>query len=221
MKPYYQDDAVTIYHGDCREILPTLDDIGVIVTDPLYGLGTLPPSGGRKAGTMGTELKDLAWDKDVVDWLGLWGGPCAVFCGGQRVAELVSSMSPDGMLIYVKSNPSPFESSFEPCFTRGFAGRPAHFTAYNAANGQKHPTQKPLDLMRWIVGRSPDGTILDPFMGSGTTLVAAKRLGRRAIGIELEEKYCEIAARRCGDMSRVDADDEPLLAMMQGGEPCE
>ena len=60
-----------------------------------------------------------------------------------------------------------------------------------------HPTPKPLNVIRWVVSRLPDGTVLDPFMGSGTTLVAAKSLGRRAIGIEIEERYCEIAANRC------------------------
>ncbi len=62
---------------------------------------------------------------------------------------------------------------------------------------RKHPTQKPLALMRWVIERCPPGTILDPFMGSGTTLVAAKSLGRKSIGIEIEERYCEIAAQRC------------------------
>jgi site-specific DNA-methyltransferase (adenine-specific) len=84
----------------------------------------------------------------------------------------------------------------QPCLTRGFKGHARHFTAYNAANGQEHPTQKPLDLMQWIVGRAPAGVVADPFAGSGSTLVAAWKLQRQAIGIEIEERYCEIAAKR-------------------------
>ena len=69
-------------------------------------------------------------------------------------------------------------------------------TAYNAFNGQEHPTQKPLEIMEWIVGIAPPGTVLDPYAGSGTTLVAAKSLNRKAIGVECVERYCEVAANR-------------------------
>ena len=195
MTPYYQDDAVTIWHGDCREILPTTE-ADVVITDPPYGHGATPRRGGAKAGTIGGDAVDLPWDTLDLSWVRLWDGPAAVFCAARFAAVVGAAMSADGMLVYVKSNPSPIGSSFEPCFTRGFGGHARHFTAYNAANGQRHPTQKPDDLMRWIVGRAPDGIVLDPFMGSGTTLRAAKDLGRKAVGIELEERYCEIAAKR-------------------------
>jgi site-specific DNA-methyltransferase (adenine-specific) len=195
MTPYYQDDLVTIYHGDCREWMPEAD---VIVTDPPYGTGTAP-RGGERAGTI--DLSSAEWPEwDIWDtsWAAGWSGPMAVFCGIRRVYELGAAIGGDGLLIYVKSNPSPFGSSYEPCVTRGFnRPLPQHFTAYNAFNGQEHPTQKPIEVMRWIVGVAPVGVVLDPFMGSGTTLRAAKDLNRRAIGIEIEERYCEIAATRC------------------------
>ncbi len=101
------------------------------------------------------------------------------------------------MLVYVKSNPNPLGSSYEPCLTRGFASHaPQHIVAYNAFNGQVHPTQKPIEVMVFVLLHAPLGIVLDPFMGSGTTLVAAKRVGRGAVGVELEERYCEIAAKR-------------------------
>lgn len=106
-------------------------------------------------------------------------------------------MRSDGLLVYVKSNPSPFGTSIEACVTRGFGRRaPQHIEAYNAFNGQVHPTQKPLEVMEFVCRRAPSGTILDPFMGSGTTGVACVKLGRKFIGIEIERKYFDIACAR-------------------------
>lgn len=195
--PYYRDEQAEIYHANCREILPALT-ADVLVTDPPYGTGCAP-RGGRKAGTIdvGSGFTE-SWDQFDPSWLSLWAGPAAVFSGIRFVFRLAAAMDADGLLIYAKSNPNPLGSSYEPCATRGFAaarGR-QHLVAYNAFNGQTHPTQKPLEVMQWIVGLAPTGVVVDPFMGSGTTLVAAKNLGRRAIGIELEERYCEIAATR-------------------------
>lgn len=197
MEPYYSDDLVTIYHGDCRDLLPSIE-ADVIVTDPPYGTGCAP-RGGKQAGTIDLASAEWpTWDVWDASWAGSWPGPIAAFCGIRRTYEFAQAIQADGLLIYAKSNPSPFGSSFEPCVTRGFRRpTPQHFTAYNAFNGQEHPTQKPLEVMQWIVRCAPPGTILDPFMGSGTTLVAAKSLNRHAIGIEIEERYCEMAANRC------------------------
>ncbi len=123
MTPYYQDDLVTIYHGDCREWMPEAD---VIVTDPPYGMGYR--HGSRKGGPMGFDL---------------------------------------------------------------------HRTGREQIDGRLHVNQKPVALMAWVLGFVPAGTVLDPFAGSGSTLIAAKELGRKSIGIEIEERYCEIAAQRC------------------------
>ena len=196
-EPYYQDDHVTLFHADCRDVLP-LVEADVMVTDPPYGTGCAP-RGGARAGTIDTASAIApAWDQFDVEWLKLWKGPAAVFVGIGRVFELADAMSADGLLIYVKSNPNPFGSSYEPCLTRGFGwvrGR-QHFVAYNAVNGQQHPTQKPIDLMRWVAEVTPPGVIVDPFAGSGSTLRAAKDLGRTAIGIEVDERYCKVAAAR-------------------------
>lgn len=195
MKPYYEHAGITIYHGDCREILPTLT-ADVVVTDPPYGHGGLPPRGGSKAGTLGVACVPLPWDIADDSWIDLWGGPAAVFMSAARCFAVARKLSADGLLVYVKTNPHPNGSSFEPCLTRGFGVGARHVAAYNAENGQQHPTQKPLNVMLFVVGRAPDGIVLDPFCGSGSTLIAAKSLGRRAIGIEIEERYCEIAANR-------------------------
>ena len=201
MKPYYERDGITIYHGDCLEILPTIK-ADVVVTDPPYGHGSTPKRGGSRQGTLdySTGSGDVVLSWDIADdrWLALWGWdrPAAVFMSAARCFEVAEKMKANGLLIYVKTNPHPKGSSFEPCLTRGFGVGARHVEAYNAENGQVHPTQKPIGVMRFVVGRAPQGVIVDPFMGSGTTLRAAKDLGRKAIGIEIEERYCEIAAKR-------------------------
>ena len=213
MNPYYSHGGITIYHGDCREILPTLA-ADVVVTDPPYGHGGLPPRGGVKEGTLDYNSVDsgvvaLPWDVADDSWIDLWNGPMAVFMSAARCFTVAQKMAADGLLIYAKTNPHPNGSSFEPCLTRSFGVGARHISSYNAANGQQHPTQKPLDVMLFVVGRAPTGIVIDPFCGSGTTLVAAKNLGRRAIGIEIEERYCEIAAKRLSqevlDLSPPDA----------------
>ena len=192
-------DGQTIIHGDCREVLPELS-FDVVVTDPPYGLSRLAPRGGVAQGTMDYKShQSPSWDVWDPSWIeSVEGKVVASFCPAGKLAEFSLAMGSDGLLIYVKSNPSPFGSSFESCVTRG-VGRPEpqHVVAYNAANGQEHPSQKPLEVMRFVLKAVSFGlSILDPFMGSGTTLVAAKQLGRRATGIEIEERYCEVAAKR-------------------------
>lgn len=197
LKPYYEHAGITIYHGDCREIIPGLS-FDVVVTDPPYGHGGTPPRGGNKPGTLDYLAGGVVLSWDVADdsWMRLTDCPAAVFTSAARCFRTAAALGADGLLIYAKTNPHPNGSSFEPCVTRGFGVGARHVEAYNAENGLEHPTQKPLAVMLFIVRRAPDGIILDPFMGSGTTLVAAKNLGRKAIGIEIEERYCEIAARR-------------------------
>jgi hypothetical protein len=189
----------TLYCGDCREILPTLGRVDAVVTDPPYGTGCAP-RGGKTAGSISFDgVPDLPWDRLDVSWIELVSQYTAIaaFCHPATAPTLGSKMQSDGLLIYVKSNPSPFGTSIEACVTRGFGRRsPQHIEAYNAFNGQVHPTQKPLEVMEFVCRRAPAGLVLDPFMGSGTTGVACAKLGRKFIGIEIEPKYFDIACRR-------------------------
>jgi site-specific DNA-methyltransferase (adenine-specific) len=195
VKPYYEDAACTIYHGDCREVLPLLGPVDVVIADPPYGHGDRW-SGGTWAAN---PIYDLAfdWDSKPIDAdllaLVVASAPVAIVWGGNYY-----SLPPSRCwLSWVKTSQMETMADFELAWTN--LDRPAkQFRESRNPDGKReHPTQKPETLMRWCLGFCPaQGTILDPFVGSGTTLVAAKRLGRKAIGIELEEKYCEIAAKR-------------------------
>jgi len=195
----------TLYLGDCLDILPTLDRVDAVVTDPPYGTGCAP-RGGEKAGTLdlgGTPT--LSWDTLNTDWMRFI--PCdvalAVFCHPATAPVIGAAMVSDGMLLYVKSNPSPLGTSVEACVTRGVNRKsPQHIEAYNAFNGQKHPTQKPLKVMEFVIRRVTAHTIIDPFMGSGTTGVACAKMGRSFIGIELDPDYFDIACQRIDDAYR-------------------
>ena len=199
MTPYYEHAGQTIYHGDCREILPGLPKCDLLLTDPPYGIGRdgKPPSTSSHGGHKGYEF--MGWDNEppsiatfeqIRGWATdgvIWGanyfpplppGPgWLVWDKGQRLDQA------DGELAW-SSRRAPLRI----------------FTLNRVAlmgDGAVHPTQKPLALFKWCIALFPNAqTILDPFMGSGTTLVAAKNLGRKAIGIEIEERYCEIAAKR-------------------------
>ena len=188
MTPYYSDDLVTIYHGDCREWMPEAD---VIMTDPPYGIGWAD------------------WDHERPDIASIIGSRPALVWGGNYYADQLPVS--ESWFIWVKRPVVGFDNDPRTYATvemawSDFGGKPRirnHVWDGGKRAGDSsnrkflHPTQKPLEIMRWCVSESPKGTILDPFMGSGTTLRAAKDLGRRAIGIEIEERYCEIAAQRC------------------------
>ena len=193
-----------LYLGDCRDVLPTLEKVDAVVTDPPYGTGCAP-RGGRTAGTINFEsVPALPWDRFSLDWIPLIkSSPAAIFCHYKMHRALAEALDTDCIFVYVKTNPSPFGSSFELCIARDFNRKsPQHIASYNAFSGQEHPTQKPIDVMEFICDRAPHGIILDPFMGSGTTGVACVRLGRRFIGIEIEERYYSIACRRIEDAYR-------------------
>ena len=198
--PYYQDDHVTPYHGDCREITEWLNG-DVMVTDPPYGIGWTPPGRGIGNGDHGAPI---AGDGDTVardDALHLWGER-PWLCFASLRAEL-----PPG-LVGVRR---PWRNNWEPIFVGGkwpdqtpridavvrtFEAAATGYSGYVARAG--HPHAKPVDVLTQLISACPPGVIVDPFAGSGSTLRAAKDLGRQAIGVELEERYCEIAAKRLG-----------------------
>ena len=198
--PYYEDEWVKLYHGDALEI-PEWLDADVLVTDPPYGLGDMM-TGGPRWGTLWSEdgspgAKPKKWDQSTPDWLPalveqfdnaiIWGGnyfPLPPMRGWLIWDKIVRNFTSGHCEMAWTTLDQP---------VRAFSF--AH--AQLASEGKLHPTQKPVSLMRWSIGFTPDGaSIADPFAGSGTTLVAAKALGRRAVGVELDERYCEIAARR-------------------------
>lgn len=201
MRPYYQDEAVTIYHGDCREIMPSVS-ADVIVTDPPYGCSATTGRGGvydsfEITGDGDTSMRDWA--------IRLAASVPMVMFGSPRVARPECK----AVLIWAKGEHTgmgdlsfPWKPDYEEIyiFGEGFSGpRTSSVLEFYADTSSRraHPTEKPEGLMRALIAKCPAGTVLDPFMGSGTTLEASKRLGRLSIGIEIEERYCEIAAKRC------------------------
>lgn len=206
--PYYADESVTLYLGDCREITDWLK-ADVLVTDPPYGL----PGGRHSWHKRGIEQvhADATWDDLVLRdaALTLWGDrPRAIF-GSPKMQEHAPAHRGAPLIWDKGASPGmgdhtwPFGTSYEVIWINGdgWAGsrrssviKSVHLPT--AARAVGHPTPKPVGLMETLIAYAPPGVIADPFAGSGSTLVAAKQLGRKAIGVELDEAYCEIAARR-------------------------
>ncbi len=189
MKPYYQDKWVTIYHGDCREILPSLPKVDLVLTDPPYGHGKR-----LNGGTWGNHE---SWDNQTSEIVpSLVAKTPSIVWGGQFYQLPINR----GWLIWYKRDAATSMSDAELAWTNLNMNTLLFDYPIAAVNAERvgHPTQKPVALFCWCLQFLRDAqTILDPFLGSGTTCVAAKKLNRTSIGIEIEEKYCEIAARRC------------------------
>lgn len=203
MKPYYQDDAVTIYHGDCAEVLPQLDRVDLVLTDPPYGIGKWNHTGGNSL--RAHEVAEInEWDSapsgDLLRAVVAHGDHAVVWGGNYFAAELGSFRSP---LIWDKAIRGMHFADGELAWTSFDYGSLRILGCSIASSEVKgkrlHPTQKPVAVMAWSIQqvRPFPQTILDPFMGAGATLVAAKSLGCKAIGIEVKERYCEMAASRC------------------------
>jgi site-specific DNA-methyltransferase (adenine-specific) len=240
MKPYYEKDGITIYHADCRDILPSLPKVDLVLTDPPYGhnnnngdlisrweaaLGKgdyVPERDNRPIANDGIEANELIqWFFKEVARLLKPGGCCCCCCGGggpdpqfARWSLWLDQYIPFKMCVVWDKGPLGmgwhYRRDWECVLVAQQPGAACKWYGGNEISNvirgipriipqaDDHPTLKPLKLMsKFIQWHTEQGDlVLDPFMGSGTTLRAAKNLGRRAIGIEIEEKYCEIAAKR-------------------------
>jgi site-specific DNA-methyltransferase (adenine-specific) len=214
MKPYYEDDLVTLYHGDCREVTEWVD-AEVLVTDPPYGYN-VKLNGSRRGDARGGfspwANSTIANDHDLTardEVLKLWGEfrPALVF-GSWKMPKPNGTHTvlvwDKGPAVGMGDLSVPWRPNWEEVYVigRGFSGHrgtsvlSGHMVVSWASKGREHPNMKPSSLLEALLVKCPAGQVADPFAGSGSTLVAAKHLGRRAIGVELEERYCEIAAKR-------------------------
>lgn len=183
--------------GNCLEIMPTLGKVDAVVTDPPYGIGE---DGGRFRGRKGQNIRVLpkgGWDKETP--------PEAIFklilsCSDEQIiwgGNYFSDKLPPskGWLYWQKLMGGDFSDGELAWTSRNKALR--EYTKCPKGQGALHPTQKPVEVMKWCLDFLPDAdTVLDPYMGSGTTGVACVKLGRKFIGIEIDESYFEIACRR-------------------------
>lgn len=187
----------TLYLGDCRDILPTLGRVDAVVTDPPYGVS-------MKRGD--SKNKDRLAGDNTPPFVGDFAQWPAVIWGGNNFCDQLPRSA--GWLVWFKYFPDcARHSQAELAWSNVVNTVRHHAEAYHgfmrAKDGWLHPTQKPVQLMRWCIAFVPEAkTILDPFMGSGTTGVAALKEGRRFIGIEIEAKYFEIACRRIDEAQR-------------------
>jgi DNA modification methylase len=206
IKPYYEHAGITIYHDDCFEIMPELPQVDLVLTDPPYGINLQTDFYKRKMDKLAknrdyaqVQGDDKPFDPKPILSLQV---PTLLF-GANYFADKLPPSS--GWIVWDKKRPPQLDqSTCELAWTNFIKGvRIFRFMWHGMIReGRKekrtHPTQKPVELFKWILMHrwTPSGTVLDPFMGSGTTLVAAKELGRKAIGIEIEEKYVKIAIKR-------------------------
>lgn len=206
--PYYQDDHVTLYLGDCLELADLWTGADVLVTDPPYGMAYESNRNRDKrnvkvgrpiTGDTTTAARDVA--------LALWGDRPALVFGKwtqPRPAGTKARLIWDKRVQGTGDLSIPWGPADEEVYVlgTGFIGKRTtnivrvQMLMSGDLDRPDHPTPKPVPLMEALIAKCPPGVVADPFAGSGSTLVAAKALGRRAIGVELEERYCEIAAKR-------------------------
>jgi site-specific DNA-methyltransferase (adenine-specific) len=191
--PYYQDDSVLIFNADCREIVPHMPIAHLLLTDPPYGLGKK-----LHGGTWGKRVGEaIEWDKLIEDFSPFFSASnCQIIWGGNYYPFPITRC----WLVWIKRDAVTTSASLELAWTSFDAPSKFFDKTIASTNSERngHPTLKPCDLIRWCINMAGDEiqTILDPFAGSGTTGRAAKDLGKKAVLIEREERYCKIAAKR-------------------------
>lgn len=197
---FYEEPGITLYCGDCREVLPLLDEPdALLIADPPYGVNV-------QRGDGRASERVIRGDHIPFRHFDLWPyrvdrDPMVLF-GANAYADSLPAST--GWIIWDKTFPDCAEQSqAELAWTNFVRGIRIHREAYHGfmrkPDGWHHPAQKPVRLFTWILGlrwTPQGGPVLDPYSGSGTILIAAKDLGRQAIGIEIEPKYCEIAVKR-------------------------
>ena len=223
MKPYYDHDGITIYHGDCREVLADLPDeaADLMLTDPPYGMAfggfrgveqNVRADGARQGIRLVRQAMFEARHVLALD------AHLYMFCHWESWPDFYDALSPSiplkSALIWHKARGGmgdvqmEYARDYEVVLFGAHGRRPLEgkrdgavltgFPPMGSIKTRNHPTEKPLGLLSFLTGKScpAGGTVLDPFMGGGSALHAAKNMGRRAIGIEIDEGYCEAAAER-------------------------
>jgi modification methylase len=236
VRPYYEDDHVTIYHGDSREVLPSVPDFDLVLTSPPYNLSRdRKPSGSgsrfralengyRSHGDDLPHAEYVEWQRDLLramwdrlpDDGAIYYQHKPLISRGERAHELLTPFDlipPETIIRQIITwdrgagfirRPTYYVPRFEWIILLAREGfritMPADWDLWHVSHehGGEHPAPFPLALASRVMATTHPGVWLDPFMGSGTTLRAAKDAGRKAIGIEIDEAYCEIAAKRMG-----------------------
>lgn len=210
MKPYYEDSLVTLWHGDCRELLPVVAPVGsvsLVLTDPQYGVSerTDRLSKGRSNATPSLDFPPVHDDDKPFDPSHLLAYPRLVLWGANYYSPRLPESS--SWIVWDKRDGTTSDDNADCELAWTNLGGPARLfrhlwrgmiKASERGEQRQHPTQKPVALFAWIISQHTQAgdVVLDPYVGSGPTLRAAKDLRRKAIGIEIEERYCEIAAQR-------------------------
>lgn len=205
MKPYYEHAGITIYHGDCREILPSLDRNVAIICDPPYGIGFVHGAENIPYASKFSGIKCVG-DDSPFNPKHLLKFPDVLMWGANHYADHLPVREGRWLVWDKRCGYGDRDmSDCEMAWVRGSNGTAARmfrhlWDGFNRASERGiprvHPMQKPVPLMSWCLDFLPSGIVIDPYCGSGPTLEAAKSKNRQAIGIEIEEKYCEIAAKR-------------------------